>query len=77
MFNGGTFYLNNISNDVKHKLQSISSIFTYLGNLTFSFLAGFTLAFPSGWQRINIIAFIFSFIFFIFYLVKIYNRSEV
>ncbi|VEH65576.1 Uncharacterised protein [Rodentibacter pneumotropicus] len=63
MFSGGTFYLNEMNHDIKHKLQSISSIFTYSGNLTFSFLAGFTLAFPNGWQWVNIIVMSISSLF--------------
>ncbi|OOF70184.1 MFS transporter [Rodentibacter caecimuris] len=76
MFSGGTFYLNEINHDIKHKLQSISSIFTYSGNLTFSFLAGFTLAFPNGWQWVNIIVMSISSLFFIYYLTKSYHRLE-
>ncbi|THA09268.1 MFS transporter [Rodentibacter pneumotropicus] len=76
MFSGGTFYLNEINHDIKHKLQSISSIFTYSGNLTFSFLAGFTLAFPNGWQWVNIIVMSISSLFFIYYLTKSHHRLE-
>ncbi|OOF55196.1 MFS transporter [Rodentibacter genomosp. 2] len=70
MFSGGTFYLNEIHHDIKHKLQSVSSIFTYSGNLTFSFLAGFTLTFPNGWQWVNIIVISISSLFFIYSLIK-------
>ncbi|MBF0750785.1 MULTISPECIES: MFS transporter [unclassified Pasteurella] len=70
MFSGGTFYLNEIHHSIKHKLQSVSSIFTYSGNLTFSFLAGFTLAFPNGWQWVNIIVISISSLFFIYSLIK-------
>ncbi|OOF84961.1 hypothetical protein BKG88_09375 [Rodentibacter ratti] len=69
MFSGGTFLLNQLSPQYKHKLQGTSSLITYLANLTASFSVGLLMATPYGWQMANLSAVIFMsiFILWLFY----------
>ncbi|OOF45215.1 hypothetical protein BKK51_07230 [Rodentibacter trehalosifermentans] len=72
MFSGGTFLLNQLSPQHKHKLQGISSLITYLANLTASFSVGLLMTIPHGWQIANLSAVIFMSIFslWLFYQFK-------
>lgn len=71
MFSWGTFLLNQLSpqHKHKHKLQGTSSLITYLANLTASFSVGLLMTTPYGWQMANLSAVIFMSIFslWIFY----------
>ncbi|OOF50319.1 hypothetical protein BKK54_06640 [Rodentibacter genomosp. 1] len=63
MFSGGTFLLNQLSPQYKHKLQGTSSLITYLANLTASFSVGLLMATTYGWKIANLSAVIFMSIF--------------
>lgn len=63
MFSGGTFLLNQLPPQYKHKLQGTSSLITYLANLTASFSVGLLMTTAYGWQLANLSAVVFMGVF--------------
>ena len=64
MFNGGTFYINEIKDSrIKYKVQGINSLITYLCNLTASFSVGLFLVYENGWAWVNIITAVIASVF--------------
>ncbi|OOH84505.1 MFS transporter, partial [Pasteurellaceae bacterium 15-036681] len=68
MFNGGTFYLNEIKHTQnKHKLQGKSALITYIANLIASFSIGALISMQYGWLLVNAIVILFCVIFILIF----------
>ncbi|WP_350317163.1 MFS transporter [Pectobacterium aroidearum] len=76
MFTGGTFLINQISDkEIKHKIQGINSLITYMLNLVASLAVGFFMNIPQGWLIINSMTIAVMFCFLV-YMLKNMTRYD-